>query len=98
MKRTRCEGNISNRNRYTPQEELNAIIRLSCIQGDTQVKYKRCSELRRQSGNRYQSSGEEQSSDMRLSQHMIWEHEETELHDCRSQGDKEGSDGKGEQG
>jgi len=33
--------------------EVNTIIRLPCIEEDTQFKYKRCSEIRRRSGNRY---------------------------------------------
>jgi len=37
--------------------QRNIIIRLICIEEDTGFKYKRCSEIRRQSGNRYRSSG-----------------------------------------
>ena len=37
--------------------EDNAIIRLVCIKEDTWFKYKRCSEIRGRSGNRYRSLG-----------------------------------------
>ena len=36
------------------------ISRLICIEEDTQFKYKKCSEIRGQSRNGYQSLGEEQ--------------------------------------
>jgi len=47
----RNECKVSRKHRDT-------MIRLICIEGDTRFKYKRCSEIRRQSRNGYQSSGE----------------------------------------
>ena len=55
--------------------QRNTIIRLVCIEGDTRFKYKRVRSKGPEQKQILEHNGRSNQSNMRLSQHMIQEHE-----------------------